>query len=149
RSREDTCGGTVGAILTCPLEVVKTRLQSSSVTLYISEVQLSTVNGASVARMSPPGPLNCLKLILEKEGPRSLFRGLGPNLVGVAPSRAIYFAAYSTAKEKLNNVFDPDSTQVHMLSAGLAGRSPSYIFYEDALLTKFCIGFFFLLYFTH
>uniref|UniRef100_A0A9J8DJT7 Solute carrier family 25 member 36a n=1 Tax=Cyprinus carpio carpio TaxID=630221 RepID=A0A9J8DJT7_CYPCA len=89
------CGGTVGAILTCPLEVVKTRLQSSSVTLYISEVQLSTVNGASVARMSPPGPLNCLK--------------------------AIYFAAYSTAKEKLNNVFDPDSTQVHMLSAGLAG----------------------------
>ncbi|KAI7809149.1 solute carrier family 25 member 36-A [Triplophysa rosa] len=115
------CGGTVGAILTCPLEVVKTRLQSSSVTLYISEVQLSTVNGASVARMDPPGPLHCLKLILEKEGPRSLFRGLGPNLVGVAPSRAIYFAAYSTAKEKLNNVFVPDSTQVHMLSAGLAG----------------------------
>lgn len=27
------------------------------------------------------------RLILEKEGPRSLFRGLGPNLVGVAPSR--------------------------------------------------------------
>ncbi len=28
-----------------------------------------------------------IRLILEKEGPRSLFRGLGPNLVGVAPSR--------------------------------------------------------------
>ncbi|XP_058250345.1 solute carrier family 25 member 36-A isoform X2 [Hemibagrus wyckioides] len=89
------CGGTVGAILTCPLEVVKTRLQSSSVTLYISEVQLSSMNGASVARMSPPGPLHCLK--------------------------AIYFAAYSTAKEKLNGVLEPDSTQVHMVSAGLAG----------------------------
>lgn len=107
--------------MTCPLEVVKTRLQSSSITFYVSEVQLSTVNGASVARMSPPGPLHCLKLILEKEGPRSLFRGLGPNLVGVAPSRAIYFAAYSTAKEKLNGVLAPDSTQVHMVSAGLAG----------------------------
>ncbi|XP_041733857.1 solute carrier family 25 member 36-A-like [Coregonus clupeaformis] len=115
------CGGTVGAILTCPLEVVKTRLQSSHITLYVSEVQLSTVNGPSVARMSPPGPLHCLKLILEKEGARSLFRGLGPNLVGVAPSRAIYFAAYSSAKERLNEVFEPDSTQVHMLSAGLAG----------------------------
>ncbi|XP_029381297.1 solute carrier family 25 member 36-A isoform X2 [Echeneis naucrates] len=115
------CGGTVGAILTCPLEVVKTRLQSSSITLYISEVQLSTVNGASVARVAPPGPLHCLKLILEREGPRSLFRGLGPNLVGVAPSRAIYFAAYSTAKEKLNGVLEPDSTQVHMVSAGMAG----------------------------
>ncbi|XP_062849863.1 solute carrier family 25 member 36-A [Trichomycterus rosablanca] len=115
------CGGTVGAILTCPLEVVKTRLQSSSVTLYISDVQLSAVNGAGVARVSPPGPLHCLKLILEREGPRSLFRGLGPNLVGVAPSRAIYFAAYSTAKEKLNGVLESDSTQVHMVSAGLAG----------------------------
>ncbi|XP_054623584.1 solute carrier family 25 member 36-A-like isoform X1 [Dunckerocampus dactyliophorus] len=115
------CGGTVGAILTCPLEVVKTRLQSSSVTLYISEVQLSTVNGAGVARVAPPGPLHCLKLIFEREGLRSLFRGLGPNLVGVAPSRAIYFAAYSTAKEKLNGVLEPDSTQVHMVSAGMAG----------------------------
>lgn len=57
------CGGTVGAILTCPLEVVKTRLQSSSVTLYISEVQLNTVNGASVNRVTrvSPGPLHCLK----------------------------------------------------------------------------------------
>uniref|UniRef100_A0A3P8VV37 Solute carrier family 25 member 36a n=1 Tax=Cynoglossus semilaevis TaxID=244447 RepID=A0A3P8VV37_CYNSE len=115
------CGGTVGAILTCPLEVVKTRLQSSSITLYISQVQLSTVNGASVARVVPPGPLHCLKLILQREGARSLFRGLGPTLVGVAPSRAIYFAAYSTAKEKLNGVLAPDSTQVHMLSAGMAG----------------------------
>ncbi|KAK7812233.1 hypothetical protein U0070_010992 [Myodes glareolus] len=114
------CGGTVGAILTCPLEVVKTRLQSSSVTLYVSEVQLNTMTGASVNRVVSPGPLHCLKVILEKEGPRSLFRGLGPNLVGVAPSRAIYFAAYSNCKEKLNGVFDPDSTQVHMISAAMA-----------------------------
>lgn len=115
------CGGTVGAILTCPLEVVKTRLQSSSVTLYISEVHLNTMAGASVNRVVSPGPLHCLKVILEKEGPRSLFRGLGPNLVGVAPSRAIYFAAYSNCKEKLNGLFDPDSTQVHMISAAMAG----------------------------
>ncbi|XP_074689778.1 solute carrier family 25 member 36 isoform X2 [Strix aluco] len=62
-----------------------------------------------------------LRMILQKEGPRSLFRGLGPNLVGVAPSRAIYFAAYSNCKEKMNNIFNPDSTQVHMISAGVAG----------------------------
>ncbi|XP_069473879.1 solute carrier family 25 member 36 isoform X2 [Ambystoma mexicanum] len=118
------CGGTVGAILTCPLEVVKTRLQSSAVTtLYISEVQLNSFNSASVNRVTrvSPGPVNCLKMILQKEGARSLFRGLGPNLVGVAPSRAIYFAAYSGCKEKLNNVFTSDSTQVHMVSAGVAG----------------------------
>lgn len=53
----------MGAILTCPLEVVKTRLQSSSITLCISEVHLSTVNGASVARVAPPGPLHCLRYV--------------------------------------------------------------------------------------
>lgn len=37
-------------------------------------------------------------------------------------NRAIYFAAYSTAKEKLNGVLEPDSTQVHMVSAGMAGK---------------------------
>ncbi|XP_067851535.1 solute carrier family 25 member 36 isoform X2 [Heptranchias perlo] len=91
------CGGTVGAILTCPLEVVKTRLQSSSVTLYIPEVHLSTINGARVSRVArvSPGPLHCLK--------------------------AIYFAAYSSSKEKLNTVLEPDSSQVHMVSAGVAG----------------------------
>ncbi|KAK3560739.1 hypothetical protein QTP86_016555 [Hemibagrus guttatus] len=115
------CGGTVGAILTCPLEVVKTRLQSSSITLYISSVQLSTVNGATMTRVATPGPLHCLKMILEKEGPRSLFRGLGPNLIGVAPSRAIYFAAYSTSKERMNSMLEPDSIQVHMVSASMAG----------------------------
>ncbi|XP_006510934.1 solute carrier family 25 member 36 isoform X3 [Mus musculus] len=125
-SARPRCGGTVGAILTCPLEVVKTRLQSSSVTLYISEVQLNTMAGASVNRVVSPGPLHCLKAILEKEGPRSLFRGLGPNLVGVAPSRAIYFAAYSNCKEKLNGVFDPDSTQVHMASAAMAAWTASW-----------------------
>ncbi|KAG9330151.1 hypothetical protein JZ751_027121 [Albula glossodonta] len=34
--------------------------------------------------------------------------------------RAIYFAAYSGSKERLNGVLEPDSTPVHMLSAGLA-----------------------------
>uniref|UniRef100_A0A8D0HCE2 Uncharacterized protein n=1 Tax=Sphenodon punctatus TaxID=8508 RepID=A0A8D0HCE2_SPHPU len=63
--------------------------------------------------------------ILEKEGIRSLFRGLGPNLVGVAPSRAIYFAAYSGAKENLNAVLVPESKQVHMLSAACAGELPA------------------------
>uniref|UniRef100_A0A8C7MU26 Solute carrier family 25 member 36 n=1 Tax=Oncorhynchus kisutch TaxID=8019 RepID=A0A8C7MU26_ONCKI len=116
------CGGTVGAILTCPLEVVKTRLQSSHITLYVSEVQLSTVNVPSVARMSPPGPLHCLKT---RVSPPGTVKMLIPVLyVSCSPpvsSRAIYFAAYSSAKERMNGVFQPDSTQVHMVSAGLAG----------------------------
>ncbi|XP_028567740.2 solute carrier family 25 member 36-A-like [Podarcis muralis] len=122
-------GGTAGAILTCPLEVVKTRLQSSSLAvrpLCLPAVQMQGVNGALIRPGLPSiGALQLLRTILEKEGIRSLFRGLGPNLVGVAPSRAIYFAAYSGAKEKLNTVFAPESKKVHMLSAACAGVTSS------------------------
>uniref|UniRef100_A0A8C2YQ97 Uncharacterized protein n=1 Tax=Chinchilla lanigera TaxID=34839 RepID=A0A8C2YQ97_CHILA len=79
------CGGTVGAILTCPLEV-------SSETLYISAVQLNTMAGIGINQIASPGPLYSL-----------------------------YFAAYSNCKEILSGVFDPDSTQVHMISAAMAG----------------------------
>lgn len=119
------CGGTVGAIVTCPLEVLKTRLQSSGLALRpVFQVQLGTVNGAGVIRPGTgavtPSLLQVLRSILEKEGPRSLFRGLGPNLVGVAPSRAVYFAAYSKSKETFNGIFVPNSGIVHMSSAGFA-----------------------------
>uniref|UniRef100_A0A3Q1G2P7 Solute carrier family 25 member 33 n=1 Tax=Acanthochromis polyacanthus TaxID=80966 RepID=A0A3Q1G2P7_9TELE len=117
------CSGTVGAIVTCPLEVLKTRLQSSGLTLRpVFQVQLGTLSGTGVIRPGAvtPGLLQVLRSILEKEGPRSLFRGLGPNLVGVAPSRAIYFAAYSKSKEMFNGLFVPNSGLVHMSSAGAA-----------------------------
>ncbi|XP_074857888.1 solute carrier family 25 member 33-like [Carettochelys insculpta] len=123
------CGGTAGAILTCPLEVVKTRLQSSSLALRplcLPEVQLQGLNGGLVRPSLPsPGVFQLMRAILEKEGISSLFRGLGPNLVGVAPSRAIYFAAYAGAKEKLNAVFVPESKKVHVLSAICAGITSS------------------------
>ncbi|KAJ8258884.1 hypothetical protein COCON_G00178960 [Conger conger] len=117
------CSGTVGAIVTCPLEVLKTRLQSSGLTLRpVFQVQLGALNGAGVMRPATmtPSLLQVLQSILEKEGSRSLFRGLGPNLVGVAPSRAIYFAAYSKTKEIFNSIFTPNSGLVHISSAGSA-----------------------------
>lgn len=50
-----------------------------------------------------------------------LFKGLGPNLVGVAPSRAVYFCTYSQAKQFWNNLLPPDSPIVHVCSASCAG----------------------------
>lgn len=63
-----------------------------------------------------------MRHILETEGPRSLFKGLTPTLMGVAPARAIYFATYSKAKQKLNTMLRPDSWQVHLCSAACAGE---------------------------
>ena len=52
---------------------------------------------------------------------RGLYKGLGPNIVGVAPSRAIYFWAYSTAKKYVNASLpkrNRDTPLVHVLAAG-------------------------------
>ncbi|CAG5118461.1 unnamed protein product [Candidula unifasciata] len=140
--------GTTGAVLTCPLEVVKTRLQSSK-SSYVH------VNVHTALRLLPPqqvvaisahnchvavnsetcldrskygsrqsrGLIVCLRHIVQTEGVRGLFKGLGPTLVGVAPSRAIYFGAYAHSKEALNNVLTPDTHFVHLCSAVAAGVS--------------------------
>lgn len=177
--------GTAGAVVTCPLEVVKTRLQSSSSSFIHAAAStrhglitdggkvtdphhqhhvrhVSAINNASssasdrhhsAARHHPsrvcastiltrrrPSILaipqcglstsvqsisiwQCLKHIVQTEGSRALFKGLGPNIVGVAPSRAIYFCAYSKTKNALNTVgiIPANSPLVHILSASCAG----------------------------
>ncbi|XP_054717810.1 solute carrier family 25 member 36-A-like [Uloborus diversus] len=137
-------GGTAGAIATCPLEVVKTRLQSSvasfgpfnSVSAAPRSVTLPRFefcNCSSYERFSPVitdvplrphqsfGIWRCLKHIVETEGARALFKGLGPNLVGVAPSRAVYFCTYSHTKNFCNEKLTPDTPIVHIFSAASAG----------------------------
>jgi solute carrier family 25 protein 33/36 len=53
-------GGTAGAIITCPLEVVKTRLQSSNsgfdTTLKAVEVAAAPQAGTTTCRTLPPPP---------------------------------------------------------------------------------------------
>lgn len=49
----------MGAMVTCPLEVIKTRLQSSGLTLrqvYLSQVQLGTLSGTSMVRPTRVAP---------------------------------------------------------------------------------------------
>ena len=61
------------------------------------------------------------RYIKRTEGIRGLYKGLGPNIVGVAPSRAIYFWAYSTAKKYVNASLpkrNRDTPLVHVLAAG-------------------------------
>nr|XP_009669766.1 PREDICTED: solute carrier family 25 member 33 isoform X2 [Struthio camelus australis] len=113
QEKESRCGGTVGAIFTCPLEVIKTRLQSSKLAfraVYYPHVQLGTISGEGMVRPTSvsPGLFRVLKSILEKEGPRSLFRGLGPNLVGVAPSsNIVHVCSAGSAAFITNSLMNP------------------------------------------
>ncbi|KAI9094109.1 mitochondrial carrier domain-containing protein [Phlyctochytrium arcticum] len=113
-------GGTVGAAVTCPLEVVKTRLQSS---LYrSSETAVSFRNPIKAAWVHARGVVSLLGTIRTQEGYRALWKGLGPNLVGVVPARAIYFATYSQGKHafaQLNG--GKENSLIHIASAACAG----------------------------
>ncbi|KCV72183.1 hypothetical protein H696_01585 [Fonticula alba] len=115
--------GLAGAVATCPLEVVKTRLQSSSrMQAGSGMVGASSVQTARAAAAAGTGAIpgamygnvvartgnllrqqfseaiHALVTIQRTEGTAALWRGLGPSLIGVIPARSIYFASYDAFK---------------------------------------------------
>lgn len=60
---------------------------------------------------------------MKNEGYRALFKGLGPNLLGVAPYRAIYFFSYANSKVFLSRLIGEERPLLHVCSAFIAGFS--------------------------
>lgn len=117
-------GGMCGAIFTCPFDVVKTRLQSSVYRdLYVS----STVNSKSpITNVLTHFKETChiLHSVYKVEGPRALFKGLGPSLVGVIPARSINFFTYGYSKDLLKGLDyfqGQESSFLHLLAGINAG----------------------------
>lgn len=68
------------------------------------------------------GTVNSLRAIYTNEGLGALWRGMGPTVVGVMPSRAIYFSTYSKMKHFLAHLNDGrENSWVHLASAISAG----------------------------
>jgi solute carrier family 25 protein 33/36 len=60
--------------------------------------------------------------IYKKEGIKALWKGLGPNLIGVVPARSIYFSVYTQGKHIYTNLNNGiESSFIHLCSAGTAG----------------------------
>ncbi|EFI27223.1 mitochondrial NAD+ transporter [Coprinopsis cinerea okayama7 len=76
-------GGLVASIATCPLDVVKTKLQAQR---------------AVQGQEGYQGSLTTVRTILRDYGIRGLYRGLGPTILGYLPTWAIYFAVYDGIK---------------------------------------------------
>ena len=118
------------ATITSPLDVVKTRLQSD---FYQHQIAASR----SVHHIPPPHTMSfarrsllhfretlwILSTIHKVEGWRALFKGLGPNLTGVVPARAINFATYGNGKRMISERFNDghEAAWVHLCSAVIAG----------------------------
>ncbi|OBZ71503.1 Mitochondrial substrate carrier family protein W [Grifola frondosa] len=76
-------GGLVASVATCPLDVIKTKLQAQQ---------------AISGQKGYEGVVATVKSILKHDGIRGMYRGLGPTLLGYLPTWAIYFAVYDGIK---------------------------------------------------
>ncbi len=118
------------ATLTAPLDVLKTRLQSTYYQHHL--VALRTARGlppietmsfvrSSLLHIRETGDI--LLEVPKAEGWRALFKGLGPNLIGVVPARAINFYAYGNGKRLISEHFNngQEAAWVHLCAAASAG----------------------------
>jgi len=117
------------AILTSPLDVLRTRLQAD---FYRSHLSLRH----SLHSMPPSNSgylhtslrhiretFQILLSIQRIEGWRGLFRGLGPGLTGVVPASAIKFYTYGNCKRLVSETmnWEKDAAAVHIIAAATAG----------------------------
>ena len=85
-------GGMASGIVTCPLDVIKTRLQAQG---SFRRATRSTRTSGTLYR----GMLNTAHIIWKEDGIRGMYRGLGPMLLGYLPTWAVYMAVYDSSRE--------------------------------------------------
>ncbi len=119
-----------GTLILSPLEVIKTRLQSSkSPKTYIHNAAGATTvhpsaQGLQIKFFAQSTTWITLRHLVRTEGVGALWRGIVPNLTGVVPARAVYFFTYNHLKTASTAYLGPayrDSPIIHILSSCTAG----------------------------
>ncbi|KAI8595341.1 mitochondrial carrier domain-containing protein [Dissophora ornata] len=101
--------GAVGATVVYPIDLVKTRMQN----------QRSKVVGELLYKNS----IDCFKKVVKNEGLLGLYRGLGPQLVGVAPEKAIKLTMNDLVREHLTDKSGNITLTGELIAGGVAGGS--------------------------
>ncbi|KAJ9196977.1 hypothetical protein DTO164E3_5946 [Paecilomyces variotii] len=89
------CGAAAGVasgIVTCPLDVIKTKLQAQGGFVRRGGKMIEPSN---LYR----GMIGTGRMIWREEGVRGLYRGLGPMLMGYLPTWAVYLTVYDRSRE--------------------------------------------------
>lgn len=88
------CGAVAGiasGIVTCPLDVIKTRLQAQG--------SWRPRHQGRATRVVYQGLLGTARVIWTQDGVRGMYRGLGPMLLGYVPTWAVYMSVYDWSKD--------------------------------------------------
>lgn len=83
--------GVASGIVTCPLDVIKTKLQAQGGFMRHRP-------GGSGARRLYKGMIGTGAVIWKSEGLRGLYQGLGPMLLGYLPTWAVYLTIYDNSR---------------------------------------------------
>lgn len=90
------CGagaGIASGIITCPLDVIKTKLQAQG------GFALRKNGRVSPSSKAYSGMIGTARVIWRDEGLRGLYRGLNPMLLGYLPTWAVYLTVYEKSKD--------------------------------------------------
>ncbi|KAL6363251.1 hypothetical protein LRP88_02661 [Fusarium phalaenopsidis] len=113
-------GGFTSGIVTCPLDVIKTKLQAQGGYAALNR-------GRHVGHPKLyNGLIGSAKVIWREEGIRGLYRGLGPIVMGYLPTWAVYFTVYNKSKGWLSQHYD-NSHLVNLWSSITAGASSTIV----------------------
>lgn len=103
-------GGAVGATAVYPIDLVKTRLQNQR-------------TGSLVGELMYRNSFDCLKKVIRHEGFFGLYRGLLPQLMGVAPEKAIKLTVNDFVRDKFMDKNGNLPLYGEILSGACAGGS--------------------------
>uniref|UniRef100_A0A671NSL0 Calcium-binding mitochondrial carrier protein Aralar1-like n=1 Tax=Sinocyclocheilus anshuiensis TaxID=1608454 RepID=A0A671NSL0_9TELE len=103
--------GATGATAVYPIDLVKTRMQN----------QRST--GSFVGELMYKNSFDCAKKVLRYEGVFGFYRGLVPQLIGVAPEKAIKLTVNDFVRDKFTTKDDTIALAAEILAGGCAGGS--------------------------
>ena len=99
--------GAFGAFMVYPIDLVKTRLQNQ--------------RGAQPGQRLYKNSIDCFQKVVRNEGFRGLYSGVLPQLVGVAPEKAIKLTVNDMARKALTGKDGKITVPSEIFSGGLAG----------------------------
>ncbi|XP_059091848.1 calcium-binding mitochondrial carrier protein Aralar1-like isoform X1 [Tigriopus californicus] len=102
--------GATGATAVYPIDLVKTRMQNQRTGSYVGEIMYRN-------------SVDCFKKVLRHEGFTGLYRGLVPQLMGVAPEKAIKLTMNDFVRDKFMQKDGRIDWKYEILAGGSAGAS--------------------------